>query len=188
MPKTSHMYSPFLWRNAKGQLKSIIRRRWRWRTPKLCQICSQSSNLIQNVHQNLFLSCLNSQDMIQRTSNVWIIRSSRWRNISSSSSTKSLSSTCRRGRRGTLLEDAPQETEGSALRWAALCRRKVAPRGLTTCTGSLAGKLARPRNKRILWMKIGWIRACPMAELLWTSFKERRNKWGKLIDAPVMKA
>ena len=48
---------------------------------------------------------------------------------------------------GTLLEDAPRETEGSALRWAALYWRKVVPRGPTTCTGSLAGKSARPRNK-----------------------------------------
>ena len=75
------MYSPFLWRNAKGQSKSIIKRRWRWRTPKPCQICSQATNLIKNVHQNLSLNRLNGQDMIQRTSNVWIIRSSRWRNV-----------------------------------------------------------------------------------------------------------
>ena len=89
---------------------------------------------------------------------------------------------------GTLLEDAPRETKGSALRWAALCQRKVASRGPTTWTDSLAGKSARPRNKRILWIKIRYISACPMAELLWTSFKERRNKWGKLIDALDMKA
>ena len=48
---------------------------------------------------------------------------------------------------GTLLEDAPQETEGSALKWAALWRRKVAPRGPTTWTSSLEGKLARPKKK-----------------------------------------
>ena len=122
------MYSPFLWRNAKGESKSIIKRRWRWRTPKPCQICLQTMNLIKNVHQNLSLSRLNGQDMIQRTSNVWIIWSSQWRNVSNSS-TRSISSsnTCKRGR-------------------------------------------------------------SPMAELLWTSFKERRNKWGKLIDAPDMKA
>ena len=88
----------------------------------------------------------------------------------------------------TLLEDEPRETEGSALRWAALCQRKVAPRGPTTWTGSLARKSTRPRNKRILWMKIGYISACPKAELLCTSFKERRNKWGKLIEAPDIKA
>ena len=35
-----------------------------------CQICSQTSNLIQNVHQNQSLSRLNGQDMIQRMSNV----------------------------------------------------------------------------------------------------------------------
>ena len=37
-------------------------------------------------------------------------------------------------------------------------------------------------------MKIGWIRAWAIAELLWTSFKERRNRWGKLIDAPETRA
>ena len=114
------MYSPFLWRNAKGQSKSIIKRRRRWRTPKPCQICSQTSNLIQNVHQNLSLSRLNGQDMIQRTSNVGIIQSSRWRNISSSSSTRVLAAPVKEGGGGTLLEDAPWETEGSALKWAAL--------------------------------------------------------------------
>ena len=51
---------------------------------------------------------------------------------------------------GILLDDAPRETEGSALRCAALCRRKVAPRGPTTWTCSLAGKSTRPRNKKIL--------------------------------------
>ena len=89
---------------------------------------------------------------------------------------------------GTLLEDAPRETQGSALKWAALWRRKVAPRGPTTWTGSFEGKSARPKNKSILWMKIGYISACPTAELLWTSFKKRRNKWGKLIEAPDINA
>ena len=76
---------------------------------------------------------------------------------------------------GTLLEDAPREIEGSALKWTTLWWRKVAPRGPTTWTGSLEGKSARPRNRRILWMKIGYISACHMAELLWTLFKERRD-------------
>ena len=88
----------------------------------------------------------------------------------------------------TSLEDAPRGPEGSALRWAALYLRKVAPSGLTTWIGSPVGKSVRSRNNRILWMKIGWISACPMAELLWTSFKEQRNKWRKPIDAPDMKA
>ena len=182
------MYFPFLWRNAKGQSKSIIKRRWRWRTLKPCQIYSQTTNLIKNVHQNLSLSRLNGQDMIQRTSNVWIIRSSRWRNVNSSTRSLSSSNTCRRGRKGTSLEDAPLGPEGSTLKWAALCLRKIAPKGPTTWTGSPVGKSARARNNRILCIKIGWISACPMAELLWTSFKERRNKWGKLIDTLDMKA
>ena len=159
------MYSPFLWRNAKGQSKSIIKRRWRWRTSKLCQICSQTTNLIKNVHQNLSLSRLNGQDMILRTLNVWIIRSSWWRNVSSTRSLSS-SNTCRRGRKGTSLEDAPLGLEGSTLKWVAHYLRKVSPQGPTTWTGSLAGKSARPRNNKILCVKIGWISACPMAELL----------------------
>ena len=77
---------------------------------------------------------------------------------------------------GTLLEDAPQGPEESALKWAVLYLRKVAPSGSITWIGLPAGKLARPRNNRILWMKIGWINVCSMVELLWTSFKERRNK------------
>ena len=162
------MYSPFLWRNTKGQSKSIIKRRWRWRSLKLCQLCAQSMNLIEHVHQNLSMSRLNSQDMIQRTLNVWIIRSSRWMNISISisSSTRRLSSisTCRRGKRGN-------NTRRCTSSW----------------TGSPEGKSARPRNNKILWMKIGWISACSTAELLWTSFKERRNRWTKLIDAPDIK-
>ena len=93
-----------------------------------------------------------------------------------------------KGGGGTSPKDAPLGPEGSTLKWAALCLRKVAPKGATTWTGSPEGKSARPRNKKILWMKIGWISACPMVELLWTSFKEWRNKWGKLIDAPDMKA
>ena len=184
------MYSPFLWRNAKGQSKSIIKRRWGWRTPKSCQICLQTTNLIKNVHQNLSLSCLNGQDMIQHTSNVWIIRSSRWRNVAAVAAAPEVSAAApvKEGGGGTPLEDAPRVLEGSTLKRAALCLRKVAPKGPTTWTGSPAGKSAKPRNNRILCMKIGWISACSMAELLWTSFKERRNKWGKLIDAPDMKA
>ena len=111
---TLNMYSPFLWCNAKGQSKSIIKRRWQWRTSKLCQICPQTTNLFKNVHQNLFLSRLNGQDMIQHTSNVWIIWSSRWRNISiSSSTTKRLSSinTCRRGRRGNITRRCTSSTQ-----------------------------------------------------------------------------
>ena len=182
------MYSSFLWRNAKGQSKSIIKRRWRWRTSKSCQISSQTSNLIQNIHQNLSLTRLNGQDMIQCTSNVWIIRGSRWRNISSSSSIRSLNNTCRKGRRGNTTRRCTSRDRRISSQLSSLCRRKVGRSGPTTCTGSPAGKSARPRNERILWMKIGYINACPMAELLWTSFKERRNKWGKLIDAPDMKA
>ena len=60
--------------------------------------------------------------------------------------------------------------------------------GAITWTGSPVGKSTRPRNNKILWMKIGWIRAWVTAELLWPSFKERRNRWGKLIDAPKTRA
>ena len=96
------MYSPFLWRNAKGQSKSIIKRRWRWGSSKLCQLYAQATDLIEHVYQNLSMSHLNGQDMIQRMLNIWIVQSSRWRNINISNSTRHLNSisTCRRGRRG----------------------------------------------------------------------------------------
>ena len=89
---------------------------------------------------------------------------------------------------GTTPKDAPLECEGSTLKWAALYLRKVAPMGATTWMGSPKGKSARPRNNKILWMKIGWISACLTAKLLWTLFKERRNRWGELIDALDIKA
>ena len=63
---------------------------------------------------------------------------------------------------GTSPEDAPLGPKGSTLKWAAFCLRKVAPKGATTWTGSPAGKSAKSRNNKILWMKIGWISACPM--------------------------
>ena len=94
----------------------------------------------------------------------------------------------KKGRGWTTPEDAPLVSEGSTLKWAALYLRKVAPMGAIIWTGSPAGKSSWPRNNKILWMKIGWISVCPTAELLWTSFKERRNKWGKLIDALDIKA
>ena len=180
----------FLWWNAKEQSKSIIKRRWWWGSSKLCQLCSQGTDLIKHVHKNLSMSRLKSQDMIQRTSNVLIIRSSQWRNISSSSSSTrrlSRSITYRRGRRGTALEGSTLGCVEPALIWAALCLRKVAPIGATTCTGSPTGKSSKPRNNKILWMKIGWKRAWAMVELLWTSFKEQRNRWRKLIEAPETK-
>ena len=89
---------------------------------------------------------------------------------------------------GTTPEDAPLGHEGSTLKWAALCLRKVTPMGAITWTGSPEEKSVRPRNNKILWMKIGWISTCPTAKLLWTSFEERRNGWGKLIDTPNIKA
>ena len=172
-------------------IKIIIKRRWRWGSTKLCQLCSQSINLIEHVHQNLSMSRLNGQEMIQHTSNVWIIRSSQWRNISiNSSSTRRLNSisTCRRGRRGTTPDDAPLGCVEPTLKWVALYLRKVAPMRAIIWTGSPTGKSSRPRNNKILWMKIGWIRAWAIVELLRTLFKEQRNRWGKLIDAPETKA
>ena len=92
------------------------------------------------------------------------------------------------GRGGTTPDDAPLGLEGPTLKWVALCLKKVAPMGAMIWTGSSAGKSSRLRNNKILWMKIGWIRAWATAEFLWTSFKERRNRWGKLVDAPEIKA
>ena len=89
---------------------------------------------------------------------------------------------------GTTPDDAPLECKGPTLKWVALCLRKVAPMRAMIWTGSPAVKSSRSRNNKILWMKIGWIRAWATVELLWISFKERRNRWGKLMDAPETKA
>ena len=97
-----HMYSPFLWRIAKGH-SLIIKRRWRRRPSKTLQICSQGTNLIKHVHQKLTIRRLSGHDSLQRTMNVLIIRSRRWWNSNSSSSRidrcLSRSITCRGGRR-----------------------------------------------------------------------------------------
>ena len=94
------MYSPFLWRNAKGQ-SHIIKRRWWRRLSKMLQICLQGTKLIKHVHQYLTMSRLNDHDSLQHTSNVWIIQGKRWRNSRNSRINKLLSCsiTCRRGRR-----------------------------------------------------------------------------------------
>ena len=52
------------------------------------------------------------------------------------------------GGEGTSPEDAPLGPEGSTLKWAALCLRKVAPKWATTWSGSPEGKSAKPRNKK----------------------------------------
>ena len=46
---------------------------------------------------------------------------------------------------GTLLDDAPLVRGGATLNWAALWRRKVAPMGAITWTGSPDGKPSRPK-------------------------------------------
>ena len=80
------------------------------------------------------------------------------------------------GRGGTAPEDTLLGCVEPILNWVALCLRKVAPMGTITWMGSLVGKSTRSRNNKILWMKIGWIRAWAIVELLWTSFKEQRNR------------
>ena len=72
-----------------------------------------------------------------------------------------------------------------SLIWAALCLRKVAPMGEIMCTSSEVGKSSKPKNNKILWMKTRWKRAWAVEELLWTSFKEWRNRWGKLIGESI---
>ena len=57
--------------------------------------------------------------MIQRTLNVGIIRSNRWRNISSTvaaAAPEVSAALVKEGGGGTLLEDAPRETEGLVLK------------------------------------------------------------------------
>ena len=84
---------------------------------KPCQIHLQTMNLIKNVHQNLSLSHLNGQDMIQR-------RMSESSEVVDGGTLAAVAATAlevsaalvEEGGGGTLLEDAPRETEGSALR------------------------------------------------------------------------
>ena len=92
------------------------------------------------------------------------------------------------GRGGAVLEGSTLGHLKLSLIWVALCLRKVAPMGATMCTGSKVGKSSNPKNNKILWMKIGWKRVWAVDKLLWTSFKERRNKWGKLIGVSVTRA
>ena len=187
------MYSPLLWRNAKGQLESIIKRRWRRRTSKMRQIYSQSTELIKHVHQNLNMSCLNGHDRLQCTTNVKVIQSRWWKNSTSTSTNRisrrlTRSSTCRRRRGCGTRRLNSRAFRALSLIWAALCLRKVAPMGAIMCTGSKARKSSKPKNNKILWMKIVWKRVWAVEELLWTSFKEWRNRWGKLIGAFVTRA
>ena len=147
----SNMYFPFLWQNVKGQSKSIIKRRWRWRSSKLCQFCVQSMNLIEHIHQNLSMSRLNGQDMIQRTSNVWIIRSSRWRNISiSSSNIRRLSciSTCRRGRKGNNTRRCTSRTRRINSQVSSSLPKEGGTYGSDIMNRLTEGKSARPRNNK----------------------------------------
>ena len=143
------MYSLFLWRNAKGQLETIIKRRWWRRTSKRHQICSQSMELIKHVHQNLTMSRMNGHDSLQRTTNVKVIQSRWWRNSNSSTNRISRrftgSSTCRRGR-GTVPEGSTLECLELPLIWTTLCLRNVAPMGAIMCMGSEAGKSSNPKN------------------------------------------
>ena len=90
--------------------------------------------------------------------------------------TSAISAPVKEGGGGTVPEDTPLARVKPTLKWAALYLRNVAPMGAITWMGSPAGKSTRPRNNKILWMKIGWIRAWATTELLWTSFKERRNR------------
>ena len=167
--------------------------RW-WRRTLMLQICSQSTKLIKHVHQNLTMSYLNGHDSLQCTTNVKVIRSKRWRNSNNSSTNKinrrlTRSSTCRRGRRGCSTRRLNSRTfRALSLIWAALCPRKVAPMEAIMCTCSEAGKSSNLKNNKILWMKTWWNRTWAVEELLWTSFKERRNKWGKLIGASITRA
>ena len=111
----------------------------------------QSIKLIKHVHQNLTMSRLNSHDSLQHTSNVWIIRSRRWRNISSSiiNGLLSCSITCRRRRRrkgGVTPESSTLGRLELAFIWAALYLRKVAPMGAMIWTNSDSGNSTKQRQ------------------------------------------
>ena len=176
--KSPNMYSPFLWWNAKRQSKSIIKRRWRWGLSKLSQLYTQSTDLIKHVHQNLSMRRLNGQDMIQRMSNVWIIWSSQWRNITiSSSSTRHLShiSTCRRGRRGNNTKCVQKHT--SLKRDGVEMRNR--PQRMTRYPKEKIGSLSK-LNRRDLRIKTPFV----FFFLKSSSFQKKKKKNWSSQDFP----
>ena len=139
------MYSPFLWRNVKGQLETIIKRRWQRRTSMMRQICFQSTELIKHVYQKLTMSRLNGHDSLQHTTNVKVIWSRRWRNRNTTnriSKCLTKNSTCKRERKGCGTRRLTLGRLKLSLIWAALCLRKVAPVGATMCVTTQGKVLA----------------------------------------------
>ena len=185
--KYANMYSPFLWRNAKEQSKggggedrqNYANSAWNpWissrTSTKICPWATWTVKTWSNIRR-----MSESSEVVGGGTST---------SVAATPDASAASAPVEEGWGGTAPEDTPLRRVEPTLKWAALCLKKVAPIGVTTWTSSPEWKSARPRNNKILWMKIGWIKACPTAELLWTSFKERRNRWGKLIDAPDIKA
>ena len=187
------MYSPFLWRNAKGQ-SQIIKRRWRRRSSQMLQICSQSTKLIKHVHQKLSMSHLNGHDNIQHTSmsESYEVGGGGTSTASAlaawSTSSSVVASPVEEGGGGATLEGSSLGHLELALKWAALYLRKMAPMRAIMCTGSDTGNSTKPRCKRIQWIKTGKNKAWAVELLLCTSIKERMKRWGKLIEASVIRA
>ena len=160
----------------------------------MLQISSQSTDFIKHVHQKLTMSRLNGHDSLQRTSNVKIIQSKWWRNNSSRSiiNVKADASPevvpVAEGGRGAVPEGSTLGRLELGLNWAAFCLRKVAPMWATIWIDVEAGKSSNPKRNKIRWMKTGKKRAWLVEALLWTLFKEQRNRWGKLIGASVTRA
>ena len=184
------MYSRFLWQIAKGKSRLIIKRR-RWRTSRTRQISTQSLKLCEHIHQNLSLSRLNDHNSLQHTSQRSIARGrSRWR-INSGCGIDILLS-CRVTRSRRLRCSTCRRLDLRAFRanshLSSSLPKECDTYGSKIWTGSDAGKSSKPKCNKILWMKIGWKRAWATAELLWTSFKEQKNRWGKLIEAPEIRA
>ena len=136
------MYSPFLWRIAKGQSRLIIKRRW-WRCPSnACQIYMQGLKLHKHIHQKLTMSRLNGHDSVQHTLNARITWNRRWRinNGRWSTYSSAMGSPEEEGGGGaTSEEDSIWGRLELALIWVALYWRKMTPMGAIMCTSSDVG-------------------------------------------------
>ena len=148
------MYSPFLWRIAKGQ-SLIIKRRW---PSKACQIYLQELKLGKHVHQKLTMSRLNGHDSLQHTTNVRIIQSRRWRCSNSSQIHIRLSRriTCRRERRRC---DTKKWLNPRAFRACSHLSSSLPKKGGTyrsyNMNRSDAGNSSKPKCNKIWWIKTG---------------------------------
>ena len=164
------MYSPFLWRIAKGQ--SWLIKGWSlWsRTSSINMLAKHEAHWAyptEAVHV-----CLNGHNSIQHTTQGRVARCRWWRIHISCRVYICLSKRVTRRRRPRSITYRRLYSRELAFNWDALCLRKVAPIGAMICTSSNAGKFFNPKSKIILWIKTRKNKPWDLAILLWTSTSE----------------